>query len=163
MGKWLKNNWAYLLWVGIAFLWYRVYQRGQLMHRRSKYTVGYLGGWIQNIKGGRSFSYTYTVNGKEYRSSMTERYGMDRTKGARYLVEFDSIEPGESDGYQDRPLPADGPTPPPGGWNRAAYDARARADAARARADSLRNAPAVEAAKKQADAARFEQQIRENK
>lgn len=92
---------------------------------------------------------------------MTERNGMDRTKGARYLVEFDSIEPGKSDGFQDRPLPANSPPPPPGGWNMAAYDARARADAARARADSLRNAPAVEAAKQRADAARYEQQLQQ--
>lgn len=52
MGKWLKNNWAYLLWVGIFALGYRTYQRTLLMDKRGKYTVGYLGGWIQNIKGG---------------------------------------------------------------------------------------------------------------
>ena len=163
MGNWLKNNWAYIVLIGIIALFARTYQRAQTMRQRGKYTVGYLGGWTQNIKGGRSFSYTYTVNGQEYHGSMVEEQGMNRTKGARYLVEFDSVEPGKSTGYVYDPITTTAPSPPLGGWNKEAYEARERADAARARADSLRNAPAAEAAKQQADAARFEQQIRDNK
>ena len=163
MGKWLKNNWAYIVLIGIIALFARTYQRAQTMRQRGKYTVGYLGGWIQNIKGGRSFSYTYTVNGKEYHGSMVEERGMNRANGARYLVEFDSLEPGNSTGYVYDLLAATTPPPPPSGWNKGAYEAHERVAAMRARADSLRNAPAAEAAKQQADAARFEQQIRENK
>ena len=160
MREWLKKLWPYLMLAGIVALHYAFFRSVNTLHQRGKYTVGRLGGWVQGIKGGRSFDYHYAVNGKNYRGSFTEEHGMNTSKGAYYLVEFDSIEPKTSAGYVNHPLPATVEAPP-GGWNKKAYKARERADVAQARADSLRNAPAAEAAKQQADAARYKQQLQQ--
>ena len=161
MRRGLKAIWPYLMLVGIIALVLTYCRSMKILQQRGKYTVGHLGGWVQGIKGGRTFDYYYMAEGRGYRGSAPEEHGMDRTKGARYLVEFDSVEPGTSAGYFDYPVPAAYGEAPPEGWNKQAYDSRLRADAARARADSLRNAPAAEAAKQQADAARYEQQLQQ--
>ena len=161
MRRGLKAIWPYLMLAGIVALHYAYFRSMKILHQRGKYTVGTLGGWVMTLKNGKSFDYYYTVHGQKRRGSAMEEHGMDRAKGARYLVEFDSVKPGTSAGYFDDPVPAAYGEAPPGGWNKQAYDVRLRADSVRARTDSLRNAPTAEAARQRADAARFEQQLQQ--
>ena len=132
MKKWFEKLWPYIMLAGIIALLFAYVQSGKTLHQRGKYTIGYLGGWVETLKNGRSFDYRYTVNGKQYRGSAMEMGRMNTTKGARDLVEFDTVNPGVSDAYFDNPVPAAIGAAPPAGWPMKAYDARLRADSLRA-------------------------------
>lgn len=133
---WLVRNFGYFLLPGLVggYLWF--FHSTRVMHQRGKYTVGYVTGWTQTLKSGRSIDYACTINGVPYRSSVHEEPGMNAAKGTRYVVEYDSVEPQMNWAYYQMPVPSGIGPPPAGGWNKKAYHALLRAD-------SLRHAPAV--------------------
>lgn len=140
MGAWLKSNWAYLMWVGIIALLLAYCRDMKTLQQRGKYTVGYLGGWVETLKNGRSFDYTYAVNGTTYRGSGAEKGQMNTDRGAQYLVEFDSLKPSTSVVYFDYPLADSSASPPPAGWDKKAYNAREDSLKAAWQQDSLQKA-----------------------
>ena len=144
---WLVRNVGYFLLPGLVgvYLWSTHVVR--VMHARGKYTVGYVTGWTQTLKSGRSIDYTCTIDGVVYHSSVHEEPGMNAENGTRYVVEYDSVEPKTNWAYYKMPVPPGIGPPPAGGWNKKTYQALLRAD-------SLRHAPSV----RQQDSFSVEQQ-----
>lgn len=130
--KWLQRNFVYLgLACFIALLSWSVYQSHSL-HQRGKYTIGYVTGWTQTLKSGRSITYRCTIRGLTYEGRSLEVKGMNTKPGARYIVVFDSLDPSVNEAYYENPIPVALTAAPPNGWTPEAFDATASADSTRA-------------------------------
>lgn len=101
---WLLRNFAYVGCAGFLALYIWSIHRGNVMVERGKHTVGYVTGWTQTAKSGRSIDYRCVIGGVTYKSSALERQGMNSTVGTRYLVEYDSLDPSVNNAYYDHPL-----------------------------------------------------------
>lgn len=88
------------------------------MQQRGKYTVGFVTGWSQTLKSGRSITYRCTVDGVVYNSSNLEKKGMNSEVGMRYLVEYDSLNPSVNYAYFGHPLAPNFGNPPAAGWSK---------------------------------------------
>lgn len=129
--RWTRSNFVYLGAVAFAFLYYwLVFHKNKVMHQRGKYTIGYVTGWRQTLKSGRSIDYQCAVNGITYSSSVLEEKGMNSTVGTRYLVEYDSTAPELNYIYYHRPLSIRLGNAPLNGWNKASFDILAKGDSA---------------------------------
>ena len=91
---------------------------GDLMDSRAKFTVGYLGGWVYHLKNGKHYRFHFQVQGKEYQGTEQSQPGMDRRVGARFAVEYDSLDPAQSVGYFTITIPDSIRQPPANGWHK---------------------------------------------
>lgn len=116
---WFKSNFVYLGCIVFAALYYWfVIHKGDVMQQRGKYTVGFVTGWTQTLKSGRSITYRCTVDGVTYNSSNLEKKGMNSEVGMRYLVEYDSLNPSLNYAYFGHPLAPNFGNPPVAGWTK---------------------------------------------
>jgi hypothetical protein len=95
--------------------WYGLRAK-QIMHTRPRYTIGYLTGSTYRPKSGRSYSYRYQVKGQEYEATDIQETGMNTARGARFVVEYDSLDPAVSTGHFTATVPDSLPHSPPAGW-----------------------------------------------
>ncbi|PJJ59366.1 hypothetical protein CLV45_0783 [Hymenobacter chitinivorans DSM 11115] len=88
----------------------------QIMHTRSRFTIGYLTGGYYTPKSGKRYSYRYQVQGQEYEATDTREEDMNSDNGARFLVEYDTLDPGESSGHFTLAIPDSIQRIPANGW-----------------------------------------------
>ncbi|HEX8327726.1 MAG TPA: hypothetical protein VF629_09310 [Hymenobacter sp.] len=88
----------------------------QVMHTRSRYTIGYLTGGIYTPKSGKSYNYRYRVKGQEYEATDNREKNMNTENGSRFLVEYDTLDPGVSTGHFAAAISDGMPDSPPNGW-----------------------------------------------
>ena len=111
-----RNTWALLvLGLGAVGGWYTLSTNEEL-HQRARYTVGYLTGVVYTPKSGTKYSYRYQVQGREYEGTDASEKGMNTTEGARFLLEYDSLNPERSDGRFTLAVPDSILDSPPNGW-----------------------------------------------
>ena len=105
------------LWVLLLIGGFLVYGRFQktAMHVRAKFTVGSIDGWYFTAKSGRFFNFNFVVAGSLYSGSNGWQAGMNEAEKARYLVEYDSLNPEVSIAHFDVPIP-DSIRAPANGW-----------------------------------------------
>ena len=116
---WFKSNFVYIGSIAFAALYYWfVIHTGDVMQQRGKYTVGFITGWTQTLKSGRSITYRCIVNGIPYTSSNLEKKGMNSKIEMCYLVEYDSLNPSLNYAYFGHPLSPDFGPPPVTGWTK---------------------------------------------
>jgi hypothetical protein len=114
---WMQKYLVYIV-VVVCLLggWYGMRAK-QAMHTRPRYTIGYLTGGIYRPKSGKSYSYYYLVNGKKYEATDISETGMNTENGARFVVEFDRLDPEVSTGHFTLAVPDSIQSSPPGGWD----------------------------------------------
>ncbi len=96
-----------------------------LAHQRAKFTVGYLTGYVYQ-KSGKRYNYRFEVQGTEYEGQSSSDKGMDDRDGARFVVEYDSLDPGTSVGHFDVFVPDSIRQAPANGWTRPPFPVPAR-------------------------------------
>ncbi|GAA4027386.1 hypothetical protein GCM10022409_09220 [Hymenobacter glaciei] len=113
---WARKYLVYLV-IGICLAggWYGMRAK-QTMHTRARYTIGYITGGIYRPKSGKSYSYRFAVKGKEYEATDISEAGMETENGARFLVEYDSLDPEVSTGHFTVSVPDSIAASPPSGW-----------------------------------------------
>ena len=79
--------------------------------------MGYVTGWTQTLKNGRSIDYRCSIDGVTYSGSVHEEPGMNTAVGTRYVVAFDSLDPRNHWPYYDSPVPDSAALPPASGWS----------------------------------------------
>ncbi|PJJ59367.1 hypothetical protein CLV45_0784 [Hymenobacter chitinivorans DSM 11115] len=89
-------------------------RRKQIMHTRSRFTIGYLTGEYYTPKSGKR----YQVQGQEYEATDTRKEAMNTDNGARFVVEYDTLNPGLSTGYFTVAIPDSIQTSPGNGWKK---------------------------------------------
>jgi hypothetical protein len=104
-----------VLAIGLAASWYSGHV-SEVMHTRARYTIGYLTGGIYTPKSGKKYSYNYRVQNKVYEATDSREDRMNNTEGARFLVEYDSLNPEVSDGHFAAAVPDSILDSPPNGW-----------------------------------------------
>jgi long-subunit fatty acid transport protein len=113
---WSRNGWAALvLGLGAVGIWYTM-QTNEELHQRARFTIGYLTGVVYTPKSGTKYSYRYQVQGKTYEGTDASETGMNTTEGARFLLEYDSLNPERSNGRFTLTVPESIRTPPANGW-----------------------------------------------
>jgi hypothetical protein len=105
----------FVIGICLAGGWYGMRAK-QAMHTRPRYTIGCLTGGIYRPKSGKSYSYYYRVKGKEYKATDISETGMNTESGARFVVEYDSLNPEVSTGHFTLAVPDSIQTSPPNGW-----------------------------------------------
>ena len=116
-------NWVgkHLVWfvVGICLAegWYGLRAK-QKMHTRAHFTIGYITGGTYRPKSGRSYSYYYRVKDKEYEATDISEAGMNTENGARFVVEYNSLEPEVSTGHFTLAVPDSIREAPTDGWRK---------------------------------------------
>lgn len=129
--QWLQRNFIYVgLVCFVALLSWSAYQRYSL-HQRGKYTIGYVTGWTQTLKSGRSITYRCTIRGLPYEGRSLEVKGMNAKPGARYVIVFDSLNPSSNEAYYENSIPATITVAPPNGWTPKEFNTMVSADSAR--------------------------------
>lgn len=86
------------------------------MHTRAKFTIGYLGEYVYHLKNGKHYRFHFQVQGKEYQGTEQSQAGMDRRVGARFVVEYDSLDPTQHTGYFPLAIPDSIRQAPANGW-----------------------------------------------
>jgi hypothetical protein len=80
-----------------------------------RYTIGITSGSHKNIRGSRSISYVFNVNGIEMSDSYTWNWPVI-TQGGRYYVKFASNNPKNSEILFNYPVPDSIENAPDSGW-----------------------------------------------
>lgn len=70
-----------------------------VMHTRAKFTIGYLEDYVYHLKNGKHYRFHFQVQDKKYQGTEQSQAGMDRRVGARFVVEYDSLDPTQHIGY----------------------------------------------------------------
>lgn len=104
-----------VLVLGAIGSWYSGHVK-QRMHTRSRYTIGYITGGFYKPKSGKSYNYRYRVANQEYEATDSREPYMNTENGARFLVEYDTMDPGVSSGHFATAVPDSIPESPPNGW-----------------------------------------------
>ncbi|TGE29453.1 hypothetical protein [Hymenobacter metallicola] len=86
------------------------------MHTRARYTIGYLTGGYYTPKSGKRYSYRYEVRGQEYEATDIREVNMNTATGARFVVEYDSLDPGVSRSHFALAVPDSIGQAPANGW-----------------------------------------------
>lgn len=113
--RWIIRHWAVIGLSGLAIVWFYAGHKDNLMHERAKFTVGTIYGWYFTPKSGRYFKFEFKVADSSHRNSSPRHALMNEADGARYLVEYDSIDPSVSVAHFDVPIP-DSIRAPTNGW-----------------------------------------------
>ena len=100
--------------LGLGMLW--AIRAHGVMDRRAKYTIGYITGWHQTLKSGRSYDYRYQVAGIDYKGSVGGGDPYNEAEGTPFLVKYDSIRPSRSFGYDTIAIPTRIRQAPANGW-----------------------------------------------
>ena len=88
------------------------------MHPRAKFTIGYLGDYVYHLKNGKHYRFNFQVQDKEYQGTEQSQAGMDRRVGARFVVEYDSLDPTQHIGYFPVAVPDSVRQAPANGWRK---------------------------------------------
>ena len=112
-----------LLLIGVFY----VAHVGDVGHQRAKFTIGYLTGYVYQYKTGKHYNYRFTVQGTSYvGQSSSPDEDMDDRDGARFVVEYDSLNPEENLGHFAVTVPDSIRRPPLNGWTRPPFPVPAR-------------------------------------
>ena len=124
--RWLRRNGPFLfLGLGVAGTFYaaHIFNQG---HERAKFTIGYLTGYMYQ-KSGKRYRYSFEVQRAVYKGqSLPPDEGMDDRDGARFVVEYDSTDPGINVGHFAVTIPDSIRRPPLNGWTRPPFPVPAR-------------------------------------
>ena len=123
---WLRRNGPFLfLGLGAVLVFYaaHVYNMG---HERAKFTIAYLTGYVYKYKSGKHYNYRFEVQGTIYEGQSLPSKGMDDRDGARFVVEYDSTDPGINVGHFAVTIPDSIRRPPLNGWTRPPFPVPAR-------------------------------------
>ena len=123
---WLRSYGSFVfLGLGLVGVFY-VAHLGNLGHERAKFTIGYLTGYVYQPKSGKYYKYRFEVQGTEYVGESLPDKGMDDRDGARFVVEYDSIDPEENLGHFAVLVPDSIRQAPANGWTRPPFPVPAR-------------------------------------
>ena len=115
---WLRSYGSFVfLGLGLIGVFY-VAHLGNIGHERAKFTIGYLTGYVYQPKSGKYYKYRFEVQGALYVGESLPDKGMDDRNGARFVVEYDSIDPEENLGHFAVLVPDSIRQPPANGWTR---------------------------------------------
>lgn len=114
--SWLRRNWAFLFLGFVAIAWIYAAHSGDQMHQRAKFTIGYITGWHLTAKSGKYYEFHFMVRDSVYEGNSSTETGMDRRNGARFVVEYDSLNPGTNVGHFAVIVPNVIQQPPRDGW-----------------------------------------------
>ena len=123
--RWLRRNGPFLfmgLVVAGTFYAAHIFNEG---HERAKFTIAYLTGYMYH-KSGKFYNYRFEVQGTSYEGESLPDMGMDDRKGARFVVEYDSTDPGINVGHFAVTIPDSIRRPPLNGWTRPPFPVPAR-------------------------------------
>ena len=115
MSERAKNIFTILAVVGFIILYQYWTSHADLLRTRAKYTIGYVRGSHWAVKSGRQINYFTIVSGATYKGGDDELPGM-KVNGGRYLVKYDSLDPGTKAVYYDHPIPDSIKEAPANGW-----------------------------------------------
>ena len=110
-----------LLLIGVFY----VAHVGDVGHQRAKFTIGYLTGHVYQ-KSGKFYNYRFAVRNTLYVGQSLPDTGMDDRDGARFVVEYDSLNPEENLGHFAVTVPDSIRRPPLNGWTRPPFPVPAR-------------------------------------
>ncbi len=123
--RWLRQNGPFLflglIAVGVLYASH-VFNVG---HERAKFTIGYLTGYVYQ-KSGKSYNFRFGVQGTEYEGQSLSNKHMDDRDGGRFVVEYDSLDPGTNVGHFDVFVPDSIRQAPANGWTRPPFPVPAR-------------------------------------
>jgi hypothetical protein len=105
---------AFLGIVALAVIY--VSHLGSAMHTRAKFTIGYLEDYVYHLKNGKHYRFHFQVQGTVYQGTEQSQAGMDRRVGARFIVEYDSLDPTQHVGYFPLAVPDSIVQAPANGW-----------------------------------------------
>ena len=123
---WLRRNGPFLflgLIVVSTFYVAHIFNQG---HERAKFTIAYLTGYVYQYKTGKHYNYRFEVKGTIYEGQSLPDTGMDDRNGARFVVEYDSTDPGTNVGHFAVTIPDSIRRPPLNGWTRPPFPVPAR-------------------------------------
>ena len=99
---------------------------GDIGHERAKFTIGYLTGYVYQ-KSGKRYNYRFNIQNTVYEGqSLPPDEEMDDRDGARFVVEYDSLNPEENLGHFAVTIPDSIRHPPLNGWTRPPFPVPAR-------------------------------------
>ena len=114
--SWFAKYWSGLLFVVFAGFLLWAFHDSTNMHKRAKYTVGYIKGWHPTAKSGIRYDFRFVIADSIYRGSSPSDKGMATARGSRFVVEYDSIHPATSVGYFAVFIPDSIRQAPVNGW-----------------------------------------------
>ena len=124
--RWLRFYGSFVfLGLGVVGIFYVAHIRN-VMDQRAKFTVGYLTGYVYKPKSGKYYNYRFKVQGIMYEGQSLPDDSMDNRDGARFVVAYDSTDPGENEGHFAVTIPDSIRRPPLNGWTRPPFPVPAR-------------------------------------
>lgn len=122
---WLRSYGSFIFLALMLAGGFYVAHQNKRMDQRAKFTVGYLTGYMYH-KSGKVYHYRYQIQGTSYEGESQPDENMDDRDGARFVVEYDSLNPEESLGFFAVPIPDSVRQPPANGWTRPPFPVPAR-------------------------------------